>query len=245
MSKFILVFILLLVPILIWGQTFNTQTVTPGSINSNSSISYGPTGAPYILFVNSNSLHLTYWNGTSWTTRNIGGFWHRANILRADTCFYYVADNGSNHLYFYRLSFTGISTQLGNFYGVHDWAISIGANNNINIVYRWNGLYYRNFNVLTQGFSTPELVDGLITTGYWPSVATSGDGRIWISYKENTNADLRMARRKVAGGWDSWYVETTGDVGNYSQIAIDASNVAHITYYDATNRRLKYATFNP
>ncbi|MDP2208329.1 MAG: hypothetical protein Q8K98_06100 [Bacteroidota bacterium] len=245
MSKFILVFFLLLVPILIFGQTFNTQTVTSGNINSNRSISYGPSGEPYILFHNQYSLHLSFWNGGSWQTNHIGGTWSNIKIFRTDTCFYYVGSSGS-YIYFHRLSFAGIATQLGNFGPVGEWSACL-ANDKINILiaYHNGGLYFRKFNLLTHSASTAEIADGLSSSGTQSDITQGTDNRIWISYKEYNNQDIRMARSKHSGGWDWWYVETTGDVGNYSQIAIDASNVAHITYYDATNRRLKYATFNP
>ncbi|MCX8059101.1 MAG: chitobiase/beta-hexosaminidase C-terminal domain-containing protein [Spirochaetes bacterium] len=35
---------------------------------------------------------------------------------------------------------------------------------------------------------------------------------------------------------------TTGDVGNYSSIAIDSSDYVHIVFYDATNKNLNYIT---
>ena len=43
----------------------------------------------------------------------------------------------------------------------------------------------------------------------------------------------------------SWIISTidsTGDVGKYTSIAVDANEKVHISYYDSTNNTLKYAT---
>ena len=37
-------------------------------------------------------------------------------------------------------------------------------------------------------------------------------------------------------------LDSAGDVGNYCDIAIDANDRLHISYYDATNGDLKYLT---
>jgi hypothetical protein len=37
-------------------------------------------------------------------------------------------------------------------------------------------------------------------------------------------------------------MDATGDVGRHTSIAVDASSVAHMSYYDVTNTNLKYAT---
>ncbi len=44
--------------------------------------------------------------------------------------------------------------------------------------------------------------------------------------------------------WDVQTVDTTGDVGWYSSLALDSGNHPMISYYDYTNNRLKYAYHN-
>jgi hypothetical protein len=49
-------------------------------------------------------------------------------------------------------------------------------------------------------------------------------------------------RTNASGLWVTQTVDSAGDVGWYTSIAIDSDNKVHISYYDATNDDLKYAT---
>jgi hypothetical protein len=61
-----------------------------------------------------------------------------------------------------------------------------------------------------------------------------------ISYYDRSNDDLKYAR--LSG--TTWFTETVdspGDVGWYTSLALDSSGNPHISYYDHTNGELKYA----
>jgi hypothetical protein len=87
-----------------------------------------------------------------------------------------------------------------------------------------------------------ELVDGLLSddVGQYTSLALL-NSQPHISYYDVTHGDLKYAY-KDAGGSPHWEtVDTSGDVGRGSSLALDSSGRPHITYYDLTQGYLKYA----
>jgi hypothetical protein len=76
---------------------------------------------------------------------------------------------------------------------------------------------------------------------------SSYSGDTYISYYDN--GDLKMAKYVRSGGncgssgnWSCETVDSVGDVGQYSSIAIDPTiDLPAISYYDATNESLKLA----
>lgn len=86
----------------------------------------------------------------------------------------------------------------------------------------------------------------LLDVGISTSIALDGAGRPHISYYDILNQDLKYAYWDgVWGGAGSWNIsvlDSVGDVGMYSSLAIDpATDTRHICYYDFTNGNLKYA----
>jgi hypothetical protein len=72
---------------------------------------------------------------------------------------------------------------------------------------------------------------------YGASIAVSG-GQEFVAYY--SDGDLKFAMRTITG-WVSEDVDTAGDVGTHTSLAIDNEGYAHIAYRDASNERLKYA----
>jgi len=91
-------------------------------------------------------------------------------------------------------------------------------------------------------------VDTRLDTGQHVSVAVDPwTGRTYVSYYNAADKDLRVAQYMGIGGNcgpdDSWYCQTVdseGDVGQYSSIAVKLG-VVNISYHDAGNRDLKWA----
>jgi hypothetical protein len=93
-------------------------------------------------------------------------------------------------------------------------------------------------------------VDSLNDVGQHVSVALDpASGASYVSYYDATYKDLRMAKYVGPGGdcgpnndWSCETVDSAGDVGRYSSIAVDPTdNLPIIAYYDATNGALKLA----
>jgi hypothetical protein len=89
-------------------------------------------------------------------------------------------------------------------------------------------------------------VDTTGTVGQYNSIAIDSNDAVHISYHDVSNNDLKYATCSsgctTASNWDDVSVDTTGNVGSYTSIAIDSNDVVHISYYDLSNNDLKYAT---
>ncbi|MEC8107162.1 MAG: putative Ig domain-containing protein, partial [Candidatus Thermoplasmatota archaeon] len=89
-------------------------------------------------------------------------------------------------------------------------------------------------------------IDTASGTGFHSSIAIDSNDGVHISYFDNANDDLKYATCSsgctTASNWNKVSVDTSGDVGYYTSIAIDSDDAVHISYYDETNSDLKYST---
>ena len=73
------------------------------------------------------------------------------------------------------------------------------------------------------------------------SIVVDATDSVHISYHDyNGNKDLKYASNQ-SGVWVVETLDSTGDVGRNSAIAIDLAGNLHVSYGDATNSKLKYA----
>ena len=96
-----------------------------------------------------------------------------------------------------------------------------------------------------------ETVDPALGVGSYVSVAIDPDNdTTYISYYDNANKDLKMATYVGSGGncsadsnWSCETVDSSGDVGKYSSIAIDpTTHLPAIAYWRTSPPNLKLAT---
>jgi len=88
-------------------------------------------------------------------------------------------------------------------------------------------------------------IDSTNNVGSYTSIAVDGSN-VYISYLDITNINLKFAKSEDGGA--SWLtspaidpvVDETNNVGEYTSIAVDGSNV-YISYRDFTNGNLKFA----
>ncbi|MFA9412503.1 MAG: carboxypeptidase regulatory-like domain-containing protein, partial [Deltaproteobacteria bacterium] len=66
-------------------------------------------------------------------------------------------------------------------------------------------------------------------------------GAARLTYFDESARDLKYATQQPGASWVLQTVDSLGDVGRYTSIAIDSLGHAHVSYYDTTNSNLKYA----
>ncbi|MHA2265851.1 MAG: InlB B-repeat-containing protein, partial [Candidatus Thorarchaeota archaeon] len=88
-------------------------------------------------------------------------------------------------------------------------------------------------------------IDAAVT---YNSIATDSAGNVHVSYYDEGNGDLKYATCSStsdctqSANWNIQTVASTGDVGGYTSIAVDASGNVHMLFTDFTFDNLVYAT---
>ena len=147
-------------------------------------------------------------------------------------------------------------------------SIALDTSNNIHISYHyttggfWSGLKYANNTSNSWTITTIEELNGkpllgdLFSIGDYTSIAVDALNKVHISYHNYGTIDSFFPRSTLKyatnsdGSWTTiavdsnvWLDSKDGvNVGQYTSIALDTSDNAYISYYDATNGDLKYAT---
>jgi hypothetical protein len=93
------------------------------------------------------------------------------------------------------------------------------------------------------------LVDGASTSvGTYTSLAVGGDGKVHVSYFDQTNGDLKYASCAsgclTARNWQRQTLDSQGQVGSFSSLKLVAGTL-HIAYHDLTLGDLKYLELAP
>lgn len=230
----------------------------------------GVQGNTSIALDTSDYAHISYYNEVSHTLKyatNISGSWVITTVdeVSGGDVGRYASialdGNGKAHISYYDAT-NGDLKYATNASGVwvtpttidstgnvgRDTSIALDKNNKIHISYYDStsgsgDLKYATYNSNTGVWET-ETIDSEGIVGSYASIAVSRGGTVFISYYDMTNTNLKYASN-ISGEWRTYTVdESTGDVGQYSSIALDNTGNAQvsISYYDVTNKDLKYAT---
>ncbi|HAA57425.1 MAG TPA: hypothetical protein DCE42_21855, partial [Myxococcales bacterium] len=90
--------------------------------------------------------------------------------------------------------------------------------------------------------ANPPLPKGI---GLFPSVASNAAGALYITFYDNNKGDLKLARQPAAGGkFTVSTLDSTGDVGQFTSLALDAQERGHVAYVDIDNGDIKYVLFD-
>lgn len=95
--------------------------------------------------------------------------------------------------------------------------------------------------------TNPDTVDTSADVGLYTSIAIDADNHPHISYYDNTTDDLKYVHWNgsawvgLASATGPDTVDSGGDVGQYSSLALDSNGAPHISYHDYSNAVLKYA----
>ena len=124
-----------------------------------------------------------------------------------------------------------------------DTSIGIDSSGNVHISYYNAGLKYAFYDGTSWNFTLIDTVENI--QGNTNLIIDDGQ-RIHISYHDNANKSLKYATYQDSQDsqdiWDLSIVDSQADVGEYSSIVIDSNDDAHISYFDASTKDLKYAT---
>lgn len=92
---------------------------------------------------------------------------------------------------------------------------------------------------------TPQIntIDSTGDVGWYTSIAPGLDGRAWVSYFDNTNGDMMLARCDdlACTSASATAIASTGDVGRHSSVILGADNKPAVVYADSSNDHLDFA----
>ena len=94
------------------------------------------------------------------------------------------------------------------------------------------------------GTATITTIDSANRVGYWTSIAIGNNGKPVISYYDILSRNLKVAActsTDCTGTATITTIDSDGDVGQFTSIAIGATGLPVISYYDSTNTDLKAA----
>ena len=235
------------------GTSWTTSTVdSNGSVGEHTSIAVDSNDNVHISYYDSSNAILKYAtsNGNSWSISTVD------NMPVGEYTSIAVDSNDNVHISYYDFfnanlkyatyngsSWSNSTVDSTNGVGKHT-SIAVDSNDDLHISYLDSSVGNIKYATHDGTNWTTSLVDGAGSVGDYTSLAVDSNGNVHISYFDYSNADLKYATfvDNVNGsGWITSTVDSAGDVGFFTSIAVDSNDDVHISYQDNSNGNLKYA----
>jgi hypothetical protein len=227
------------------GTAWITQTVATNCTTNYNNLGFtlDNDGRPgFVYGAGASMVIYAHWNGAAWTYSKIA-----SGSIKGMALDY---DSSNNPHAFYALaggSYTGsLAIWTGSAWDIHATSktpmqAALVCNGNIDQVVldaadlflcTWNGAAwnYETVDTSSNNYNSPL---GLV-------LYSNGDlGVSWYDW-DAKNADYAV---RSGTTWTNTIIESTGDIGQCSSVALDPDGYPHLTYFDATNAKLKYARY--
>jgi hypothetical protein len=240
-----------------------TETVdSEGDVGQSTSLVLAPTYpyTPQISYhdVTSDNLKYAWLSGTTWLSETVGSGGGETSLALVPTypytpCIAYYDQEGWALKYACRNSITWTIMGVdGLRAGQHSTSLALEPTYpytpHICYYVPWDTIAtlfhaYLSGTVWMSGTWVLEQVEPILSeAGRWCSLALESTYPYipHISYQDNANRDLKYARLSGTT-WLTETVDSAGDVGWYTSLALDSRNNPRISHVDSTNRTVKYA----
>jgi len=252
------------------AANWNTVVVASGGdIGSYSSIAIDSSNGIHMSHFNNTGTDLMYSNCSSGC--NNAANWNTVALDSSGNMGWYtsIAVDSSNgvHVSYYNttghLSYSNCSSGCGSAANWNTVVVSTAVAWDTSIaIDSSNGVHVSYCNATEQSLVYSNCSSGCNNAANWNTVtvASGGAGRhtsiaidssdgIHISCYNITSDDLMYSNCSSGctsvGNWDTAIIDSGGNTGLYTSIALDSSDLPYISYYDNTNDDLKYAVFGP
>lgn len=236
------------------GSTWAVETLSDTESGMVKSIAIDSLDLPHISYVYdspSDKLYYMHWNGSSWLNELVDdtGNAGRVNSIAVDSLnkphIAYRRSNTNELMHAYKngpaWSVEFVDDRIG-----RELSLCIDAQNNPHIAYynsSYNEIRYAKW---TGSEWNIEIITHEQNYGWYVSLALDNQGKPHISCLENdvVAGDRLTYVTQTSKGWSIETVDANPDVGEFSSIDVNDAGDVFISYYDATNFDLKYATYN-
>jgi hypothetical protein len=198
---------------------WKTQTVdSNGDVGGYTSLTLDSRGHPHISYYDYTRDKVKYatYTGTEWIIQDVADAGNNGGYTSI------ALDSNDNPVISFADSDTGLAGTTSSF-----------------------GLYYLD----GQEWKCSVYFDCIGDSPGYTSVAIDSNDKTYVTYRSTVNDySLHCAKHTVPGysfsDWLPYKVDYTDDNGDYSDVALDSSNMAHISYHSSASGSLKYAQWD-